>query len=221
MRSSSAAAPGASKKKVKIAHRHFVNNSYLLPGLRSHEHLKGGLQEKRGCLPWARAREMRRACLDGEMESLKHLNASCCWFTPCAHPGSDRPCWCGAVGAGPVPPHRAGRGNCGVHDSSPIWGSRFLEERGCSERAGRCRKCHGNPVGRVVLFAICIADLPSWGWGVSTGGSTAWQAERAGSVPQGEGAALPDLQHLPLLSHVFQIVLRNVVVLKLGNKLSL
>lgn len=44
--SSSANAPSASKKQVKIALRHCVNNSYLLMGAGSHEHLKGRLREE-------------------------------------------------------------------------------------------------------------------------------------------------------------------------------
>lgn len=69
--------------------------------------------------------------------------------------------------------------------------SRFLEERGSSCRAGRCRKCRGDAVGRVVLFAVCIADLPRCG-GISTGGSkAAWPGgQRAGSVRRGTCSTL-------------------------------
>lgn len=116
MYSSSATAPSASKKQVKIALRHFVNNSYLLTGPGSHERLKGRLREGRevylepGPGRWDMGTWRRGQGRTGEMETLKHVSSSCCCFTPPARTReATDPAGVGLRAAGSDPPRRANR----------------------------------------------------------------------------------------------------------------
>ena len=115
MYSSSATAPSASKKQVKIALRHFVNNSYLLTGPGSHEHLRGRLREggdvclEPGLGRWVIETWGGGQGRAGEMETLKHLSSSCC-FTPSARTKeATDPAGAGLGVVGSGPPHRANR----------------------------------------------------------------------------------------------------------------
>lgn len=82
MYSSSATALSASKKQVKIALCHFVNNSYVLTGPGSHECLKGRLREggdvclEPGLGRWDMGTRRGGQGTVGEMETLKHPAAA-------------------------------------------------------------------------------------------------------------------------------------------------
>lgn len=73
-----------------------------------------------------------------------------------------------------------------------------------------------------LLVYICIADLPSCGGFLQAGARQHCLTGRDGALYWvGEGAALIDLQHLVPAHTLAPDRFRNVVVLKLGNKLSL
>lgn len=135
----------------------------------------------------------------GEMGNLNHLSDSCCWFTPCAHREVPALRVRGA-GAGSVPPLGLPGGlRCTPAARS---GAAHSWRRGVAlQKQAGVGSAMVTPWEGVLCLPFALQMCPAVGdfyrW---EQGSMAWQAESS-SLPQGEGAALADLQHLVLLSH--------------------